>query len=186
MNSNLESFSSLRSTTIVGVQRGGRVALAGDGQVTLGDRTVMKHTAKKVRSIYQGRVLAGFAGAGADAMALIDRFEARLEKENGQIVKAAVELAREWRTDRALRRLEALLIVADLDHLLVVTGTGEVLEPDAGVAAVGSGGPYAMAAARALMDHTQLSAADIARHSLLIAADLCIYTNNEIVLAELG
>lgn len=178
-------YANLRGTTIVGVRRHGRTALAGDGQVTLGDRTVLKHRARKVRPIHNGQILVGFAGGGADGLTLLERFEARLEQHSGQLMKAAVELAKEWRSDRVLRHLEALMLVADLDHLLVLTGTGELLEPDDGVAAIGSGGPFAMAAARALMVHTDLAAADIARASLQIAADLCIFTNNEIILEQL-
>jgi len=176
----------LHGTTIVGVHRDGRVALAGDGQVTLGDRTVMKHKARKVRRIYQGQVLAGFAGGGADGLTLLERFEARLEQHAGQLSRAAVELAREWRSDRVLRRLEALLLVADRHQLLVITGNGEVLEPDDGIAAIGSGGAFAMAAARALVRHTDLDAVAVAREALRIAAELCVYTNQEIVLEELA
>ncbi|HLS88911.1 MAG TPA: ATP-dependent protease subunit HslV [Sphingobacteriaceae bacterium] len=182
----LPASGSLHGTTIVGVHRDGRVALAGDGQVTLGDRTVMKHKARKVRRIYQGQVLAGFAGGGADGLTLLERFEARLEQHAGQLSRAAVELAREWRSDRVLRRLEALLLVADRHQLLVITGNGEVLEPDDGIAAIGSGGAFAMAAARALVRHTDLDAVAVAREALRIAAELCVYTNQEIVLEELA
>lgn len=182
----LTASRSLHGTTIVGIHRHGRVALAGDGQVTLGDRTVMKHKARKVRRIYQGQVLAGFAGGGADGLTLLERFETRLEQHAGQLSRAAVELAKEWRSDRVLRRLEALLLVADRHQLLVITGNGEVLEPDDGIAAIGSGGPFAMAAARALVRHTDMDAPAIAREALGIAAQLCVYTNDEIVLEELA
>jgi len=175
----------LHGTTIVGVLRDGRAALAGDGQVTLGQQTIMKRTARKVRRLYHGRVLAGFAGSVADALALFERFETRLEAYHGNLPRAAVELAKEWRTDRALRRLDALLIVMDLNNLLILSGTGDVIEPDDGVAAVGSGGPFALAAARALLAHSQLSAAEIARESLLIASGICVYTNDQIIVEEL-
>ena len=175
----------LHGTTIVAVRRGGRVALAGDGQVTLAERTIMKQTARKVRRLYGGRVLAGFAGSVADALTLVEKFEGKLQAHSGQLAKAAVELAKEWRTDRILRRLEAMLIVADVNQLLVLTGSGEVIEPERGVAAIGSGGAYALAAARALLEHTDLDAATIARQSLHIAADLCVYTNHEVTVEEL-
>jgi ATP-dependent HslUV protease subunit HslV len=147
--------------------------------------TVMKHTAKKVRRLYQDRCLAGFAGATADAFTLFERFEKKLEQYNGNIARASVELAKDWRTDRILRRLEALLIVADTEHTLILSGTGDVVEPDDGVAAIGSGGPYAQAAAQALVKHTDLSALDIARESMRIASEICIYTNDRIVIEEL-
>lgn len=175
----------MEGTTVLAVRRDGRVAMAGDGQVTLADRTIVKHTARKVRRLYQGRVLAGFAGAVADAMALLERFERRLEEHGGHLPRAAVELAKEWRTDRALRRLEAMMLVADREHLLLIAGSGEVIEPDEPVAAVGSGGPYALAAARALLRHTELDAAAIARAALEIAAELCAFTNSRIVVEEL-
>lgn len=159
--------------------------MAGDGQVTLGEQTIMKRTARKVRRLYHGQVLAGFAGSVADAFALFERFETRLESYHGNLQRSAVELAKEWRTDRALRRLEALLVVMDASNLLILSGTGEVIEPDDGVAAVGSGGPFALAAARALLAHTELSAADIARESLVIASGICVYTNDQIVVEEL-
>lgn len=169
------------STTILAVRRGDSVAMAGDGQVTVGD-VVMKHSARKIRRLYRDRVLAGFAGAVADALTLFDKFEAQLERNKGNLRKSAVELAKEWRTDRFLRRLEAQLIVADPAQLLVLSGDGDVIEPDEGVVSIGSGGPYALAAARALLEHTNLSAEEIARTALEIAADLCIYTNNHITL----
>lgn len=174
----------IHATTIVAVRRDGRVAIAGDGQVTMG-QTVMKHTARKVRRMHHDTVLAGFAGAAADGFTLFEKFEAKLEQYRGQLTRAAVELAKDWRTDRILRRLEALLVVADLKHMLVVSGTGEVIEPDDGVTAVGSGGPFALAAARALVRHTTLSAREIAEESLRIAAAICIYTNEQIVVEEL-
>ncbi len=173
-----------RATTVVAVRRGDRVAMAGDGQVTVGN-TVMKHGAKKVRRIRDGQVLAGFAGAAADGFALFERFEAKLEEFRGNLPRAAVELAKEWRLDRALRRLEALLVVADRSHLLVISGSGDVIEPDDGVAAVGSGGPYALAAARALLRHTDLPCRAIAEEALKIAASICIYTNEEITCEEI-
>jgi ATP-dependent HslUV protease subunit HslV len=147
--------------------------------------TVMKHTAKKVRKLYQDRCLAGFAGATADAFTLFEKFEKKLEQYNGNIARASVELAKDWRTDRVLRRLEALLIVADAEHTLILSGTGDVIEPDDGVAAIGSGGPYAQAAAQALVKHTDLSALDVARESMRIASEICIYTNDRIVIEEL-
>ncbi|MBI5718958.1 MAG: ATP-dependent protease subunit HslV [Burkholderiales bacterium] len=163
-------------TTILSVRRGGQVALGGDGQVTLG-QIVVKSSARKVRKIYRDQVLAGFAGATADAFTLFERFEAKLEKHQGHLQKAAIELTKDWRTDRVLRRLEAMLAVADKDHSLIITGNGDALEPEHGIVALGSGGPYAQAAARALLEHSQLPAAEIVKQSLKIAADLCIYTN---------
>ena len=168
-------------TTILCVRRGKQVALGGDGQVTLGD-LVMKGTARKVRRIYKDSVLAGFAGSTADAFSLLDRFEAKLEKHQGHLTRAAVELARDWRSDRILRRLEAMLIAADAETTLVITGNGDVLDPEGGIAAIGSGGAYAQSAARALFDHTQLDAKAIVEQSLGIAADLCIYTNKQLVI----
>jgi ATP-dependent HslUV protease subunit HslV len=158
--------------------------LAGDGQVTL-QNTVMKHTAKKVRRLYQDRILAGFAGATADAFTLFDLFEKKLEQYNGNITRAGVEMAKDWRTDRMLRRLEALLLVADVDHTFILSGTGDVIEPDDGIAAIGSGGPYAQAAAKALVGHSDLSALDIVKEAMRIAAEICIYTNDRIVIEEL-
>ena len=175
----------LKGTTILGIRRGGRVAMAGDGQVTLGEHAIIKHRARKIRRLYQGRVLAGFAGGVADAFTLFERFEAKLEEFRGQLSRAAVELARDWRTDRLLRRLEALLVVADREQILIISGAGEVIEPDDGIAAVGSGGGYALAAARALAQHTDLPAAEIARIALEIAASICVHTNREITLEEL-
>ncbi|MBL8347704.1 MAG: ATP-dependent protease subunit HslV [Rubrivivax sp.] len=163
-------------TTILSVRRGGQVALGGDGQVTLG-QIIVKSSARKVRKLHRDQVLAGFAGATADAFTLFERFEAKLEKHQGHLQKAAIELTKDWRTDRVLRRLEAMLAVADKDHSLIITGNGDALEPEHGIVAIGSGGAYAQAAARALLEHSQLSAADIVKQSLKIAGDLCIYTN---------
>ncbi|HQF30812.1 MAG TPA: ATP-dependent protease subunit HslV, partial [Hyphomicrobiales bacterium] len=167
-------------TTIVTVRKGGRVVVAGDGQVSLG-QTVIKHTARKVRTLANGSVIAGFAGATADAFTLLERLEAKLEQYPGQLVRAAVELAKDWRTDRYLRRLEAMMIVVDASTSLVLTGTGDVLEPEGGVIGIGSGGNYALAAAKALVD-TEMSAEDIARKAMAIAADICVYTNGSVVL----
>mgnify|MGYP001176804060 FL=1 len=177
-------MSQIHATTIVAVRHAGRVALGGDGQVTMGD-TVMKATAQKVRRLKDGRVLAGFAGSVADAFTLFEKFEEKLERYPGNLPRAAVELAKEWRTDRYLRRLEALLTVADRDHLFVISGDGNVIEPDDDIAAIGSGGSFALAAARALRKHADLSAADIVRESLEIAGDICIYTNRNITVLEL-
>jgi len=165
-----------RGTTILSVRRGRHVALGGDGQVTLGN-IVIKSTARKVRSLYQGRILAGFAGGTADAFTLFERFEAKLEKHQGNLLRSAVELAKDWRTDRALRRLEAMLAVADLDNSLIITGNGDVLEPEQGIVAIGSGGAYAQAAARGLIENTELTPEEVVKKSLTIAGDLCIYTN---------
>jgi ATP-dependent HslUV protease subunit HslV len=169
----MEAF---HGTTIVSARRGGRVAMGGDGQVTLGN-VVVKQTARKVRRLYHDRILAGFAGATADAFTLFERFEAKLEKHQGNLLRSAVELAKDWRTDRILRRLEAMLAVADREISLIITGNGDVLEPEFGLIAIGSGGPYAQAAARALLDNTELAPTDIVRKALTIAGDLCIYTN---------
>ena len=163
-------------TTIVSIRRGRSVALGGDGQVTLGS-IVVKSSARKVRKLYRDQVLAGFAGATADAFTLFERFESKLEKHQGHLVRAAIELTKDWRTDRVLRRLEAMLAVADREASLIITGNGDVLEPEDGLLAIGSGGAYAQSAARALLDHTEFSAADVVKKSLTIAADLCIYTN---------
>jgi len=172
-------------TTILSVRRGATVALGGDGQVTLGN-VVIKAGARKVRRLYQDRILAGFAGGTADAFTLFERFEAKLDKHQGNLVRSAVELAKDWRTDRILRRLEAMLAVADRTSSLVITGAGDVLEPEHGLIAIGSGGPYAQAAARALLDATELDAETIVRRSLAIAAELCIYTNQNVVVETLG
>ena len=176
--------SRFRSTTIIAVRRDGKGAMAGDGQVTLGS-TVVKSAARKVRVLAGGRALAGFAGASADAFTLLDRFEGKLEAHRHNLARAAVELAKDWRTDRYLRRLESMLIVMDADGMLLLSGTGDVIEPDEGVIAIGSGGSYALAAARALLRHTPLTAPEIAREALRIAADICIYTNRSISVEEL-
>jgi ATP-dependent HslUV protease subunit HslV len=165
-------------TTILSVRRDRTVALGGDGQVTLGN-VVVKGGAKKVRRLYHDRILAGFAGGTADAFSLFERFEAKLDKHQGNLLRSAVELAKDWRTDRMLRRLEAMLAVADHDHSLIITGTGDVLEPELGILAIGSGGPYAQSAARALLGNTSLGPRDIVERSLSIAADICIYTNHQ-------
>jgi len=172
-------------TTILSVRRGHRVALGGDGQVTLGN-IVIKASARKVRTLFDERILAGFAGGTADAFTLFERFEAKLEKHQGNLMRSAVELAKDWRTDRMLRRLEAMLAVADREHSLIITGNGDVLEPEQGIVAIGSGGPYAQAAARALLENTELTPKEIVSKSLSIAADLCIYTNQHHVIEELG
>ena len=169
----------IRSTTIVAVRKDGKIAMAGDGQVTF-DKTVMKHGARKVRRIAGGSVLAGFAGSAADGITLLEKFEAKLAAHSGNLMRAAVELAKDWRQDRALRRLEALLIVGTGEHLLVLSGNGDVIEPDEGIAAIGSGGPYAQAAATALLHHSPLDAQAIAREALGIASKICIYTNDDI------
>ncbi|HZL16753.1 MAG TPA: ATP-dependent protease subunit HslV [Polyangia bacterium] len=166
----------IRSTTVLVVRRGDQVVIGGDGQVTMGN-TVVKSTARKIRRLHDGKLVAGFAGSAADGITLFEKFEARLKEYNGNLTRAAVELAKDWRTDRALRRLEALLLVADHEKTLLLSGTGDVIEPDGGAAAVGSGGSYALAAARALLDATTLSAREIAERSLAIAGDICIYTN---------
>lgn len=173
------------ATTIVAVRHKGKIAIAGDGQVTFGGNTIMKHNAKKVRRLYHGKVLAGFAGSVADAFTLFSKFEQKLEEYNGNMMRAAVELAKEWRMDRVLRRLEALLVVIDTDHLLIISGNGEVIEPDDGVTAIGSGGPYALAAARALVGYSELSAPEIAKQALQIAANICVFTNDHITIEEL-
>jgi len=174
----------LRSTTILVVRHNGRVVVAGDGQVTVG-QTVMKRNARKVRRLYHERVLAGFAGAGADALTLFERFEKKLGEVNGNLRRAAVELAKDWRTDRLLRRLEALLVVADRESSLVVSGTGDVIEPEDGLCAIGSGGNFALAAARALVKHSPLDARQIAEEAMRIAADICVYTNDRLVVEEI-
>jgi ATP-dependent HslUV protease subunit HslV len=171
-------------TTILSVRRGGQVALGGDGQVTLGN-VVIKASARKVRRLYQDRILAGFAGGTADAFTLFERFDAKLEKHQGNLLRSAVELAKDWRTDRILRRLEAMLAVADKTSSLVITGAGDVLEPEHGIIAIGSGGPYAQAAARALLESTELAPEAIVRRSLAIAGELCIYTNQNVVVEVL-
>ena len=172
-------------TTILSVRRGRHVALGGDGQVTLGN-IVIKSTARKVRKLYQNRILAGFAGGTADAFTLFERFEAKLEKHQGNLLRSAVELAKDWRTDRALRRLKAMLAVADLDNSLIITGNGDVLEPEQGIVAIGSGGAYAQAAARGLIENTELTPEEVVKKSLTIAGDLCIYTNQSHIIEVLN
>jgi len=174
----------MHATTILAVRRNGKTAIAGDGQVTVGD-TVMKHNARKVRKMYNDRIVAGFAGATADAFTLFEKFEAKLEQYHGNLTRAAVELAKDWRTDKVLRRLEALMIVADAERSFILSGTGDVIEPEDGIAAIGSGGPYALAAARALAAHTSLSARQTVEAAMQIAGDICIYTNKEITIEEL-
>jgi ATP-dependent HslUV protease subunit HslV len=174
----------MRGTTILSVRRGNTVVVGGDGQVSMGN-TVMKGNARKVRRLYKGQVLAGFAGATADAFTLFERFEGKLEKHSGHLTRAAVELAKDWRTDRMLRRLEALLVVADREASLILTGTGDVVEPEHSLMAIGSGGSYAQAAARAMLDTTALSAREIVERGLSIAADICVYTNHNLVIEEL-
>ena len=174
----------IRSTTILSVRRDGKTVVAGDGQVSLGN-TVMKSNAKKVRRMHDGKVIAGFAGSAADGIALFERLESKLKEANGNLTRAAVDLAKEWRTDRVLRRLEALLVVADPERTFLLTGTGDVIEPENGVVAIGSGGPYALAAARAMIETTSLPARDIAERALRIAGEICIYTNTNITIEEL-
>src|ERR1051325_7612679 len=174
----------IRSTTVLCVRRNGSVVLAGDGQVTLGEG-VFKQKARKIRRLYQDKILAGFAGSTADAFTLFSRFEGKLEQYHGNLGRAAVELAKDWRTDKAMRHLEALLIVSDKEQTFLLSGQGDVIEPDTGIAAIGSGGPYAQAAAPALMEHTQLSAKQIAEESMKIAGKMCIYTNDKITVEEL-
>jgi ATP-dependent HslUV protease subunit HslV len=174
----------IRATTIIGVRRKGQVAMAGDGQVTFNE-TVMKHNAKKLRKIYNNTILAGFAGTAADALTLFERFEGKLEEFSGNLPRAAVQLAKDWRTDKYLRRLEALLAVMDQKHALIVSGTGEVIEPDDGIVSIGSGGPYALAAARALLRHSDLDPGSIVKESMKIAASICVYTNDKIVVEKL-
>lgn len=172
-------------TTILSVRREGEVALGGDGQVSLGN-TIMKGNAKKVRRLYHGKVIAGFAGGTADAFTLFERFEAQLEKHQGNLVKAAVELAKDWRTDRALRKLEALLAVADAKNSLIITGNGDVIEPEDSLIAIGSGGPFAQASARALLENTELSADEIVQKGLQIASDICVFTNNQFTIEHIS
>jgi len=178
-------FEPMRATTVLAVRKDGRAVMAGDGQVSLGE-TIMKHKAVKVRFMYKETVLVGFAGAAADAFNLFERLEGKLETYKGNLTRAAVELAKDWRTDRILRRLEALILAMDLEHMLVISGTGDVIEPDESVAAIGSGGPYALAAAKALVSHSTLDAPAIARKALEIASSICVYTNEHIVVHEIG
>jgi ATP-dependent HslUV protease subunit HslV len=174
----------VRSTTVLSIRRSGKVVLAGDGQVTLGE-SVIKHSAKKIRRLYNDKVVAGFAGSTADAFTLFSRFEAKLEQYHGNLGRAAVELARDWRTDKFLRHLEALLLVSDREQTFLLSGQGDVIEPDSGIAAIGSGGPYAQAAAQALAEHTELSARRIAEEAMKIAGKMCIYTNDRLTIEEL-
>ena len=174
----------IRSTTIISVRKGDDVVVAGDGQVSLGN-TVMKHNAQKVRRLYNGEVICGFAGATADAFTLFERLEAKLEQYNGNLLRACVELAKDWRTDKLLRKLEAFLVTVNKEHSLLLTGTGDVIESDDGVLAIGSGGPYAQAAAKALLDHTDLSAEEVCRAAMGIAGSICVYTNNQITLEKI-
>lgn len=176
----MENF---RATTIVAVKKGDKVAIAGDGQVTLGS-TVVKGKAKKIRKLYNGTIIAGFAGAAADAFSLFDKFENKLEEYQGNLKRASVELAKDWRTDKIMRKLEAMLIVADKEDLLIISGNGDVLEPDEGIAAIGSGGNFAYSAAKALYKHTELEPIEIVKEALLIASEICIYTNSNIVTLE--
>lgn len=174
----------IRATTILAVRTGGRAVMAGDGQVTLGE-TIMKHKANKVRFMFRDTVLVGFAGAAADAFNLFERLEGKLETYGGNLTRAAVELAKDWRTDKILRKLEALLLATDMEHTLIISGTGDVIEPDECVAAIGSGGPYALAAAQALVEHSDLDAVAIAREAMRIAGSICLYTNDQVTLEEL-
>ncbi len=174
----------VRATTVVGIRKNGAVVLAGDGQVSIGD-TIVKGSARKVRSLSEGRILAGFAGSAADGISLFEKLEGKLKEYNHNLTRAAVELAKDWRTDKVLRRLEALLVVADRVHLYLISGTGDVLEPDGDVVAIGSGGGYATAAARALLAHTELSARQVAEEALRIAASICVYTNEDLTVLEL-
>ncbi|MBE5785661.1 MAG: ATP-dependent protease subunit HslV [Clostridiales bacterium] len=176
----------LKGTTIVAIKKDGRCAVAGDGQVTMGEKTVMKAHARKVRRIYHNSVVVGFAGSVADAFSLSERFEARLEQYSGSLRRAAVSLAQDWRSDKAMRQLEAMLIAADKEELLIISGTGEVIDPDDGIAAIGSGGMYALAAAKALSENTSLSAPEIAEKAIRIAADICVYTNGNITMEEVS
>ena len=173
-----------RGTTILSIRRHGKVVIGGDGQVSLGN-TIMKGNARKVRTLFQGKVIAGFAGGTADAFTLFERFEEKLDKYQGKLMRAAVEMAKDWRTDKMLRRLEALLVVADKEHSLIITGNGDVIEPEDSLMAIGSGGPYAQAAARALLDKTELSAREIVESGLKIAGDICVYTNHNNTIEEL-
>ena len=184
MNINNSGEKLFRGTTILCVRRDGKVAIGGDGQVTFGN-TVLKHNAKKIRRMFNDKVVAGFSGATADAFTLFEKFEAKLESYRGNITRAAVELAKDWRTDKVLRRLEALLIIADKEHTFIISGTGDVIEPETGIAAMGSGGPYAQAAATALYDNTSFSAKEIVEKAMEIAGSICIYTNMEITIEEL-
>ncbi|MDR2892823.1 MAG: ATP-dependent protease subunit HslV [Deltaproteobacteria bacterium] len=176
----------LKGTTILVVRKDGKTAMAGDGQVTLGQSIIMKHKARKVRRLYKEKVLAGFAGSTADAFTLFERFEKKLDEHQGNLLRAAVELAKDWRTDKYLRRLEAMLLVADANNTLLLSGTGDVIEPDDGAAAIGSGGAFALSAARALLKHSDLDAESVTREAMLIAGDICVFTNNNLTVEVLG
>ena len=176
----------IHGTTILAVRHGQGLAMAGDGQVTFGHGVALKHSARKVRRLYKGNILAGFAGATADAFTLFERFEAKLEEYSGNLLRSSVELAKDWRMDKYLRRLEAMLLVGDTENILVLSGTGDVIEPDDGIVGIGSGGPYAQAAAKGLVKHTELSAEEIARTAMAIAAEMCVYTNERTVVETLG
>ena len=180
----MEDFLKVRSTTVIAVRHKGEVVVAGDGQVTMGN-TVIKHEARKVRRLYNGKVIAGFAGATADAFTLFDKLEQKLDQFNGNLMRAAVELAKDWRTDKLLRRLEALLVAVDKDYSLLLSGSGDVIEPDDGIVAIGSGGPYAQSAAKALVLHSDLSAEEICRAAMEIAGSICVYTNTNIVVEKM-
>jgi len=175
----------IKGTTILCIRKDKKVAIGGDGQVTFGN-TVLKHNAKKIRKMFNDKVLTGFSGATADALTLFEKFEGKLESYRGNITRASVELAKDWRTDKVLRRLEALLIVADIDHTFIISGNGDVIEPESGIAAIGSGGPYAQAAAKALMENTDLDAKTIVEKAMKIASEICIYTNDSIVIEEIN
>lgn len=181
----MKNKNNIKSTTVIAVKRNGKVAMAADGQVTLGNSIVLKKTAKKIQRLYKGAVLAGFAGSTADAFSLLERFENKLEEFRGQLKRASVELAKEWRTNKVFQRLEALLVVADKDNIFIISGSGDVIEPDDGIAAVGSGGAYALAAARALIRNTSIEAKDIVKQALEIASEICVFTNSEILVEEL-
>ncbi len=178
-------MSLFEGTTIVAVKKDGKVAMAADGQVTMGNSIVLKHSAKKIQRLYKGTVLAGFAGSTADAFSLLEKFEQKLEEHRGQLKRASVELAKDWRTSKILQRLEALLIVADKENLFIISGSGDVIEPDDGIAAIGSGGPYALAAAKVLIRKTNLSCEEIVKEAIMIASEICVYTNDKIILEEL-
>ena len=182
----MAEHSLFEATTIIGVSRNGKTAVAGDGQVTMGNTMIMKNGARKVRRLYNGKVVAGFAGAVADAFTLFDKFEAKLNEYRGNLMRASVELVKEWRTDKILQKLEAMLIVADENCMLIISGTGEIIEPDDGVVAIGSGGPYALAAAKALLNHSNLEAADICLEAMKIASSICVYTNDHIIVEKIG
>ncbi len=181
---NQNDLTRIRATTVLAVRKNGKAVMAGDGQVSIGD-TIMKHKATKVRYMYKDQVLVGFAGAAADAFNLFERLEGKLETYNGNLTRAAVELAKDWRTDKILRRLEALLLAMDKEHMFIISGTGDIIEPDEAVAAIGSGGPYALAAARALVDHSDLDSGAVARESMKIADSICLYTNEHLTIYEL-